>query len=135
MRILRILWQMPQSFIALLVYIFLKLKREKVYTQVLHNQVYIIMSDEKFGVSLGEFIFVNKLASNLTMKHESGHSKQSRIIGPLYLLLIGLPSITGNIYDRVAHKKWSAADRIKWYYSLPWEAQADKLGGVKREYN
>ena len=41
----------------------------------------------------------------------------------LYLIVIGLPSAVGNLLHR----------KIKFdYYKQPWEAWADKLGGVKR---
>ena len=67
--------------------------------------------------------------------HEQGHQKQSRYLGWFYLIIIGLPSLLGNIYDRVAHKDWSSKDSIKWYYNQPWEKWADHLGGVKRWQN
>lgn len=57
---------------------------------------------------------------------------QSLYLGPLYILIIGIPSVIGNLWDRIAHKSWSNAKRIKWYYTLPWEYSADKLGGVSR---
>lgn len=85
-----------------------------------------------FGVSLGSFVIFgikdNRLILPRHLVHEFGHCIQSVYLGPLYLLLIGLPSITFNIYDRLFHKKWSSKKRSKWYYSLPWEHWADKLG-------
>ena len=48
------------------------------------------------GLSLGVFIFVAAGASDdwkaRTAVHEFGHSVQSLIFGPLYLLVIGVPS-------------------------------------------
>ena len=67
------------------------------------------------------------------MKHEYGHSIQSRILGPAYLLIIGIPSLLGNIYDRVFNKEWKYSKSCRWYYNQPWEKWADKLGGVDRE--
>ena len=67
------------------------------------------------------------------MKHEYGHTIQSRILGPFYLIIIGLPSLIGNIYDQIAHKNWSLKDSCIWYYNQPWEKWADKLGGVDRQ--
>jgi hypothetical protein len=55
------------------------------------------------------------------------------ILGWLYLPLVGLPSIIGNIWDRLFHKKWSSDRREKWYYSRYPENWADKLGGVIRD--
>ncbi len=47
----------------------------------------------KGSVSLGEFIFLNEKADETILAHEYGHTVQSLILGPLYLLVIGLPSI------------------------------------------
>ena len=66
------------------------------------------------------------------MRHEYGHSIDSRRWGPLYLLVIGLPSLLGNIYDRIFHKKWKYSDSCEWYYNQPWEKSADKNGRVDR---
>lgn len=86
------------------------------------------------GISLGKRIIIDsdsRLDKNV-VRHEYGHQKQSLYLGWLYLVVIGLPSLCGNIIDRVFHKKWTKARRIKWYYSQPWEKWADSLGGVGR---
>ncbi len=44
------------------------------------------------SVSLGGFIFIGRGRDDI-VPHEYGHSIQSLILGPLYLLVIGLPSI------------------------------------------
>lgn len=77
----------------------------------------------KSAVSLGKYIVMRRKHSDKTYKHEHGHSKQSIILGPLYLIIIGIPSVIGNIVHRF----------IKFnYYKQPWEWWADKLGGVVR---
>lgn len=86
-----------------------------------------------FGVSLGNYIvFGSTGLSTTSLKHEQGHQRQSLYLGPLYLLLIGLPSLLGNLYDRLFHRAWRPKDRIVWYYNQPWEKWADRLGGVER---
>lgn len=45
------------------------------------------------SMSLGMFIFLSEGAGERTLVHEFGHSVQSVILGPLYLLVIGLPSL------------------------------------------
>ena len=69
-----------------------------------------------------KFIYKKK-----TVLHEIGHQKQSKILGWLYLLLVGLPSIIGNLLFRIKYVKTHFD-----YYNLPWEKWADKLGGVSR---
>lgn len=47
----------------------------------------------KGSVSLGEFIFLSEKADDTILAHEYGHTVQSLMLGPFYLLVIGLPSI------------------------------------------
>lgn len=52
--------------------------------------------DNKRGsVSLGMFVFISTADTEqeFTKRHEYGHTLQSAILGPLYFLVIGLPSI------------------------------------------
>ena len=60
------------------------------------------------------------------LKHESGHQVQSFILGPLYLLVIGLPSIVWN----VCFRKYRAKYQIS-YYDFYTEKWANQLGGIK----
>lgn len=54
------------------------------------------------------------------------------MLGPSYLISIGIPSAICNLIDRFFHKDWGALERNIWYYRLPWEAWADELGKVNR---
>ena len=85
-----------------------------------------------FGVSLGKYIIFGGQHSIISVYHEEGHQKQSLYLGWLYLIVVGLPSFAGNIYDRIAHRNWNPKARIKWYYNRFPENWADKLGGVQR---
>ena len=87
------------------------------------------------AISLGNYIFLDSDGnfSYTTIKHEFGHQKQSLMLGPLYLIIIGLPSIIGNIIDRIKHKQFRRYYDPDFYYKQPWEAWADKLGGVVRK--
>ena len=85
------------------------------------------------GISLGAFIFVGanvpkrRAPASDLVNHEYGHCLQSILLGPFYLLVIGLPSIiwAGCFNDwRKKHNKS--------YYWLYCERWADKWGGVKR---
>ena len=89
------------------------------------------------GVSLGEYIILDPFFFGLELtqiiKHEYGHTKQSRMLGPLYLIVVGIPSIVRNIWSRLFHKSWSTSKREAWYYSGYPENWANKLGGVENE--
>ena len=85
------------------------------------------------GISLGAFIFIDenipkhRAPESEFINHEYGHTRQSIILGPLYLLIIGLPSlIWAWLFERWRIK------RNKSYYWLYTESWADRLGGVKR---
>lgn len=126
-KFLMYLWQLPQNILGLIVIFFSDGKYE--YTTE-GKRVY--STKHNFGVSLGKYIITDNFGWGDTVKHEYGHCLQSEKLGWLYLVIIGLPSIAGNLYDRIAHRNWNYKFRDKWYYSQPWEAWADRLGGVKR---
>ena len=88
------------------------------------------------AVSLGSFVFWTR-ADNPWVPvgaenrdHEFGHSIQSRMLGPLYLPLVGVPSSARALYAvgyRVVRgKRWAH------YYDGWPEKAADRLGGVDR---
>lgn len=131
------LWQLPQNLVGLI--LSLTSKEKKTYTDVIDNKsvkVYYTKCLMGAGISLGNYILFDEkflsFSHNTDIKHEYGHQKQSKYLGPLYLIVIGLPSVIGNVFDRVAHKNWSYQDRVKWYFNQPYESWADKLGGVIR---
>jgi hypothetical protein len=134
------LWQAPQHIMALLLWGVLWLFGwlAKPYASPLCSAVIIITSVPHFGLSLGEYVFIGaKDLVGKTIAHEHGHTIQSRCLGPLYIIVVGLLSICRNIYSRIKHKN------ATWYYScFPegcygkhrwWEKfTADYLGGVLR---
>ena len=80
------------------------------------------------GISLGRYVFLSwgQAGDRSTVFHELGHCRQSRMLGPLYLIVIGLPSLLWAwLGDRIAPDK-----SYYWFYTEKW---ADRLGGVKRK--
>lgn len=122
------IWQLPQNIVGILVLkyheIFCK-HRVDVVTNSDGVTYYIVKHLNDCGISLGKYIIFDfdTFIRYADVNHEAGHQKQSLYLGWLYLLVIGLPSAIGNIIYRF-HKFE--------YYKQPWEAWADKLGGVKR---
>lgn len=130
-KILLWLWQLPQNIIG---FILAKTAPCKI-TYVIFKEDYNIYYRNLFnsGVCLGDYIILDfKCTDNNSILHEYGHHMQSLRLGWLYLLVIGIPSIIFNLYDRTVHKHWTRLQRRTWYYNLPWEAWADKLGGIVR---
>ena len=80
------------------------------------------------GVSLGKFIFVprraGRNADDFLLEHEYGHTLQSLILGPFYLLFVGAPSILWNRLPFFARRRKRTG---KSYYSAPFESSANRL--------
>lgn len=56
------------------------------------------------AISLGDYLFIPTNATKKSIEHEYGHSRQSNILGPLYLIIIGIPSIIHNIIHVICNK-------------------------------
>ena len=95
---------------------------------------------DKSSVSVGMFVFVtsqpyfyDKLKSEYTMEelsqrllvHEYGHTIQSLILGPLYLILIGIPSTLWGFLPSLNKKR--KTERLS-YFSFFTEKWANNLG-------
>ena len=128
------IWQLPQIILSYFVILFTNAKKTSLVVNSQLTVTFYHSTRFNFGVSLKNIIIGSKSETYPinTVRHEYGHTKQSKYLGVFYLLIIGFPSLCGNIYDRLAHKNWTNAKRIKWYYSQPWEKWADELGGVYR---
>lgn len=113
-KVLLYIWQLPQNILGRLVIFF---------TGAEYNKDGYWVTKYRFGVSLGAYIIIKSNCKSNDINHEKGHQKQSIYLGLLYLIVIGLPSVVGNLLHRFI--KFS-------YYKQPWEAWADKLGGVNR---
>lgn len=133
------IWQLPQNLLGELLVLFY-LPQEtydfRPYEITLSPLVLLHYSTRMLaGISLGRHIIMSSIYKDYNGRaecHEYGHCRQSIYLGPLYLLVIGLPSLLGNIFDRMAHRDWPSAKRAEWYYNQPWEKWADRLGGVER---
>ena len=131
-KVLLWLWQLPQNTIGLLVILFTGAHKTA------YKDEWVASKWSFFGVSLGNYIIFGGAGGSVdSLKHEEGHQIQSMYLGPLYLIIIGLPSLLGNIFTRIwwmfSNKDKEVAEHIvKYYYKQPWEAWADKLGGVVR---
>ena len=115
------LWQFPQNLVGIIAVYFLS--AYKPIKQDL-TDFYLHYNTWFSSVSLGDYIILNGYCyTEKTILHEKGHQRQSLYLGWFYLLVIGLPSVIGNLLHRIF--KFD-------YYRQPWEAWADRLGGVKR---
>lgn len=128
--VLLYIWQLPQNLLGLILLAYYK--HEQVYHR-LNGRTFYYTTEMPSGISLGNYIIMNRQDKKDGMKHEYGHSIQSRWLGPLYLLIIGLPSGIYNLIDQwIVTPKVGYKRATELYYSMPWEKWADKLGKVNR---
>lgn len=149
---LLILWQLPGFLLGLAIIIayrkeILLLVRIDYRDFMLHfdtkTPMYIPIWFVKFkdgfrpnlreGICTGPFVILDDRSGLMeTLWHEIGHAYQSVMFGPLYLLIIGIVSITREIYSEIKRKRDTNWNWYFWYYQGWPEKWADMLGGVIR---
>lgn len=134
---LQILWGFPQTLLGLFLYLYW-LPRAK--TRYLYHGAIVTEWTTGGGVSLGLFVFVSDKASRYMLDgreltaeesktgvrvHEYGHCIQSLMLGPLYLIAVGLPSyLWANL---PALRKFRREKSLSYYAVYP-ENWANRLG-------
>ena len=123
------IWELPQNIAGAIVK---KTFNATPYTTYKEAKVY--SWNIGGGMSLGRYIFVPFKRMKPTafypaqmIKHEYGHTKQSKILGWFYLPVIGLPSLIWALCFVKYREKTG-----KSYYSFYTEKWDDKLGEVER---
>ena len=97
----------------------------------------LVIETAATGVSLGHFVFWTRENCALPSQdlrnraHELGHAHQSKMLGWLYLPLVGLPSVTRAAYA-AAYRVMTGRSWTRYYEGYP-ENWADRLGGVRRD--
>lgn len=130
-KILEWTWCLPQTLLGLFIRLLYGGKRTESYY---NNKKYVYYTSDTLpgGISLGKYVTINTaIADSYTVKHEHGHQIQSLILGPLYLLVIGLPSLLWawfihNLVNKCRSKKGKNTLSYYWFYPEAW---ANKLGG------
>ena len=128
------LWGAPQSLLGLLVFL-----RWRNRPHFWYHGALVTVWGARGGMSLGLFVFIPAAENQTarpdapapgskerylhTLHHEYGHTLQSLLLGPLYLIVIGLPSLIW---------AWQYKGDNKGYYKFFTERWADRLGEVKR---
>lgn len=89
------IWQLPQHLLAILYIGYLVMICKDLGVDSRYKQAIVIPCVMRGAVTLGCYVFVGLNSEyRKTVKHELGHTIQSKILGPLYLIVIGIPSIT-----------------------------------------
>ena len=130
---LLLIWELPQN-IAGAFYFIIHGVFAKTFIIDEGDSFEMYSDKQKGAVSLGVFrVYKSEYYGNaaqfvkLTRMHEKGHRMQSMMLGPLYLIVIGLPSlIWAALHSSV--RRLRTVD----YFSFYTERWADRLAGVKR---
>ena len=124
-------WGILQTFLGFILFL-INIKNEHIF----YHGAIITRIKGKTSISLGMFAFVGldlemdkRLENRIpddeieqrTLVHEYGHTIQSIILGPLYLLIIGIPS---SIWAMTFNNKGNTIS----YYSFYTEKWANALG-------
>lgn len=121
-RTLLYIHELPQNLLGLLLRLIYKGNDSEYKDAVVRRSLKM-----RGGISLGRYIIVSQFARGETVRHEYGHCLQSRRLGWLYLLVIGLPSIVwAGLYGTLVKRTENG------YYRWYTEKWADRLGGVER---
>lgn len=132
-RALSILWEGPQNALGAVNFAVQLLRRNVDRVDRERGRLFVELRGTG-GVSLGYFVFWTRVDSAFVRvnprnkDHEYGHALQSQLLGPFYLLVVGVPSTLRVMY---AMGQW-AFTRKPWdgYYDGFPERWADRLGGI-----
>ena len=116
------IWQLPQLLIGLIMMPFMK-KRTVVADR--HYNFCLRSASMNGGISLGPIAYVDKYMKEEGIAHEvDGHTMQSKILDPFYLIIIGIPSII-----------WAATcnDKKYCYYSFYTEKNANFFANLETD--
>lgn len=129
--ILNFTWGIIQNIVGFVTLIVLSIRHKQDISHYFYKGALITNVGHYWGgISLGMFVFVAHDEPQMTVQHEWGHTIQSIILGPLYLLVIGLPSI---IWNKLFYEIYLKSENG--YYKFWTERWADKLGGVDRDFS
>lgn len=128
-------WGALQSLLGLINFFIHIRDRHYLY----HGAVITEWNDQS-SISLGMFVFVTKEPyfldklkdeyqkeelSKRLLVHEYGHTIQSLILGPLYLIIMGIPSTIWGFWPSLSKKR---RDQRISYFSFFTESWANRLG-------
>lgn len=125
LKILLFIWQLPQNLCGLLVIPFL-FPVEGIRKNRNGVMFWKVKKMSGAGLSLGQFVFIESFYDLSTIRHEYGHAVQSILLGPLYLFVIGIPSL-------IHFWVWDEDRSEKPYTAFFTERWAEKLG-AKYQY-
>lgn len=118
-------WGILQNLVGLVMFLVCKMLGYK--SKKYKNAIATKWNNKYGSVSLGMFLFVTDDEDEELVAHEYGHSLQSIFLGPLFLFVIGLPSVCWAAFcDKYREK------HDKTYYDFYTEKWSNELVGLDR---
>ena len=136
MKLLLLIWQLPQYLLGHLIARLLHSTKDTEMSKTFNGLSTVYTCKQSIGVSFGPVIIYGtefKTPDDMpqcTNHHEHGHARQSQYLGPLYLVIVGLPSIIMNLMSTYSILYGTGQFYNNYYNRFP-ENWADNLGGVK----
>lgn len=120
------IWSQPQTVFGCVLYHLVDALNAYVNKKRYKEARVIYLPVQEWGVSLGPYIFLSEdNVLDRDLRHEYGHTIQSYYLGPLYLLIVGVPSVIlkfASLYS----------DYVNEHYFNFWpESWAERLGEVE----
>jgi len=129
--ILSLTWGIVWSLVGLFVYLFsIIFLKDKIEVQKVAGRIAIRFKNGKFGgASLGLVYLVGRFVGDRTHRHELGHTLQNAIFGPLFILLIAIPSaLRCSFWQKYHMKYYQKHSSYPEYDSIWFEKQATEFG-------
>ena len=112
-------WGFPQTLIGYIVYLICRK-----YPRETYRNCIVTRWGLKSSMGMGMFLFLGTENPQVRV-HEFGHSVQSLILGPLFLPIMGIPSI---LWCNIPYFRRMRKEKGVSYYSFSPESTANKLG-------
>lgn len=126
LQVLLWIWQLPQNLIGFVLAAYIRNNggQRRIYCIKIkdktHEVRFVHLRTFPGGITLGEYIIIGGKWDESDVRHEYGHVRQSLYLGPLYLFVVGIPSLLWAWY-------WNPSRGVS-YYSFYTEKWAEKLG-------
>ena len=129
--LLQFTWGATVNLAGLLVFLFC---RSRFHSKMFHNAIVTYLPGNRGGLSLGVFIFLSvrdRQELDRICTHEYGHTIQCLFLGPLYWIVVALPSVIwyhffagyrkkrSIPYDALFCERWATVWGRKWSGSGP----------------
>lgn len=127
--VLSFTWGILTTLVGLFVFLFIFITmHKKLIIRIIGGRIAVTIKGTKFGgMGMGIVYFVSGNDSRHTHLHELGHTLQSTWLGPLFILIVGIPSGFRYHYRNFISKK-DPTKMLPPYDSIWFEGHASAIG-------